>query len=422
MTELGNKAADTDFQEVPPIISVDDHVVEPRDLWQRWLPASMRESAPKIVRAPYAVMKGFEGGPGRAASYTMGTSGPETDFWVYEDTAVPLLCGQASAGLDLDETGLLPTTYDQIRPGCYDPVARLADMDINGVERSLCFPTFPRFCGQTFLESKDKDQALHCVRAYNEFMVEEWCGGSGGRLIPLCIIPLWDPQLAAAEVRRNADRGVRAVTFSELPARLGLPSIHDADRWWDPFFAACDETGTVLCIHIGSGSSPIVTSPDAPSGVFLALLGVNAQLSLYDWLLSDTLERFPNLKIALSEAQIGWMPYVIEQADRIWSKPATVTQLRRTSTPPSELYGGRIFGCFFEDEFGVRVRDEIGVGQITFESDYPHQDGTWPDTRSYARRVLDGLSAEDVYRITRGNAIELFQLEPELQSPAMSAG
>ena len=145
-----------------------------------------------------------------------------------------------------------PITYDEMRPGCYEPKARVEDMEMNWVEASLCFPTFPRFCGQTFLEAKDRELAHACVLAYNDWMVEEWCGDSDGKLIPLIIIPLWDAQLAADEVRRNAARGVHAVCFSEIPPKLGLPSIHSGD--WDPFFAACQETNTVVCMHIGSSS------------------------------------------------------------------------------------------------------------------------------------------------------------------------
>ena len=97
--------------------------------------------------------------------------------------------------------------YEEMRPGCYQQRPRLDDMDLNWVEASLCFPTFPRFCGQTFLEADDKDLALLCVQAYNDWMVEEWCAGSGGRLVPLCLIPLWD---AGARRRRGAaQRGAR---------------------------------------------------------------------------------------------------------------------------------------------------------------------------------------------------------------------
>ena len=109
-------------------------------------------------------------------------------------------------------------------------------MTLNGVEAQLGFPNYPRFCGQLFLRGKDRDLALLCVQAYNDWMVEEWGGESGGRLIPLCLIPLWDAKLAASEVRRNASRGCRAAAFSELPSYLGLPSIYSGH--WDPFFAA----------------------------------------------------------------------------------------------------------------------------------------------------------------------------------------
>nr|WP_311984689.1 amidohydrolase family protein [Parafrankia sp. CH37] len=108
-------------------------------------------------------------------------------------------------------------------------------------------PHFPRFCGQTFAEARDTDLALACVRAYNDWMIDEWCADSGGRLIPLCLIPLWDAELAAAEVRRNAARGCRAVCFSEIPPHLGLPSIHSGS--WEPFLAACVDTGpSCACI------------------------------------------------------------------------------------------------------------------------------------------------------------------------------
>src|SRR5207244_6428848 len=127
---------------------------------------------------------------------------------------------------------------------------RLEDMDANWIEASLCFPTFPRFCGQTFTEAKDHDLGLLCVKAYNDWMVDEWCAPSNGRLIPLTIVPLWDAALAAAEVRRNAERGVHAVCFSEIPPFLGLPSIHDENNYWEPFFAACEDTDTVINMHI----------------------------------------------------------------------------------------------------------------------------------------------------------------------------
>ena len=131
-----------------------------------------------------------------------------------------ILPGFAAAGMDQDYLGLHydPLTYDEMRPGCYEQAPRLEDMDENHTEVSLSFPTFPRFCGQTFLEHGERDLALACVRAYNDWMIDEWCAGAGyGRLIPLTLIPLWDPELAAAEVRRCAAKGSFAVAFSGEP-------------------------------------------------------------------------------------------------------------------------------------------------------------------------------------------------------------
>jgi predicted TIM-barrel fold metal-dependent hydrolase len=150
------------------------------------------------------------------------------------------------------------------------------------------------------------------------FMVEEWCGQSGGRLIPLCLVPLWDVELAADEVRRNADRGVRAVAFSEIPYHLGLPSIHSG--YWDPFRRACAETRTSVNMHIGSWSNMPTSSRDAPNGVGVVLTFANSATSLVDFLFSGVLVRFPALKLAYSEGQIGWLPYVIEPIDDVWEQ------------------------------------------------------------------------------------------------------
>ena len=154
-------------------------------------------------------------------------------------------------------------TYDDLLPGCFDQTHRLADMDTNHTEASLCFPTCPASAGSCSSNRKDMELARLCVRAYNDWMIEEWSGGAGaGRLIPLTLVPLWDAELAAAEVRRCAELGSHAVAFSESPSELGLPSIHTGE--WEPFFAACADTETVINMHIGSSSKQSQTSPGPP--------------------------------------------------------------------------------------------------------------------------------------------------------------
>jgi predicted TIM-barrel fold metal-dependent hydrolase len=399
------------LESLPLIISVDDHLVEPPDLWQRWLPQRFTDRGPKVIRAGFdlKLVKG-------AAVERMTSSGPEVDWWVYGDVCKTLPMVSHWAGRTREELARVPLRFDEMRPGYYEPEARLADMDLNHTERSMCFPNvLPRFCGQTFLEHDDHELGLACVQAYNDFVVDEWCGDSGGRLIPLCIVPLWDPVLAAAEVRRNAVRGARAITFSELPPNLGLPSIHSPDRYWDPLFEACNETSTVICMHIGSGSKMMRTSDDAPVGVGITLTSVNAMMSLSDWLLSGVLIRFPRLKIAYSESQIGWMPFMLERIDNVFVKSRSWAGLDSALTElPSSQVPGRVFGCFFEDDFGVFARHSIGIDQITFEVDYPHQDTTWPMTVEYLQKAVVDLPPDDVYKIVRGNALRMLDLPETL--------
>ena len=392
--------------EIPQIISVDDHVVEPAHLWQTWLPEKFKERGPRSERRGIGTMRHIGGG---TYEQTFDPDGPKADCWIYEDLVYINKRHVASVGFDRDDMTMSPITYDEMRKGCWDPKARLEDMDVNWVEASLCFPTFPRFCGQTFTEAKDKELALACVKAYNDWMVDEWCGDSNGRLVPLTIIPLWDAQLAADEVRRNAARGVRAVCFSEIPPHLGLPSIHSG--LWDPFFQACEETMTVVNMHIGSSSKMPATSADAPVAVAATLSFNNAMASLTDFLFSGVLVRFPTLRLAYSEGQIGWLPYVLERADAVWEDHRAwggVAEL--VPEPPSTYFHRQVWGCFFKDFHGLRSLDVIGEDRVTFETDYPHTDSTWPDSKLIAEKMVAGLSQATVNKVIRENAIHLYGL------------
>jgi predicted TIM-barrel fold metal-dependent hydrolase len=389
------------------VVSVDDHVIEPPHVWVDRLPSRYHDVGPRVVRGPYSPM-----GPGGDLPFMSVDRSGTCDWWWYEDLRRPLTRLDACVGLAREDIGPIPITLDEMRPGCYSPAERLADMDVNGVRSSLVFPSFPRFCGQTFLEAKDKDLALLCVRAYNDWMHDEWAASGDGRLVPLGIVPLWDVELAAAEVRRNAERGFPAVTFSELPSFLGLPSVHDADRYWDPFFAACAETGTVVCMHIGSSSNMPRTSADAPPAVTSTLVHNNITWSLVDFLFSGLFERMPGLKVAYSEGQVGWMPYILERADNVWEMNrgwhgATL------SRPPSELCREHVYGCIFDDKHGMASLDVIGLENVMFEVDYPHGDSTWPDTPKVVDELFRHTSDEVREHILRSNAIELFRLTSE---------
>jgi predicted TIM-barrel fold metal-dependent hydrolase len=393
-------------QDMPLIISVDDHVVEPPDLWTSRLPAKYQDKGPRVERdrAKFS----FKGGK---FSYEKGVEdGDWCDWWLYDDLVYPF--PKLSAAVGFDELDVTPVTFDEIRPGCWKQADRLADMAANHVDASICFPnTLPRFCGQTFAERADKELALLCVQAYNDWIIDEWCVGEGkGKLIPLTIVPLWDAELAAAEVRRCADKGSHAIAFSENPHPLGFPSIHT--NHWDPMFAACEETDTVVCMHIGSSSKMPATSPDAPFIVSSTLTFSNAMGSMLDFIFDGTHERFPTLRIAYRAGPVGWMPDVMDRADKLWAERSDNSFGTSLPHPPTQ-YMERIFGCIFDDETGLRNRDVIGIDQICFETDYPHADSTFPNSEKVAADICAqaGLTDEEIYKLLRGNAIRAFRLD-----------
>jgi predicted TIM-barrel fold metal-dependent hydrolase len=395
------------MEDFPKIISVDDHVIEHRRVWLDRLPKKYHDVGPRTIQERGTMQ--FVGGN---FSYEPSEDGELCDWWLYEDKKIPQTRLSAAVGFDRDEVKVTGITYEEMRKGCWDPTARLEDMDANWTEAQMCFPSFPRFCGQTFMEASDKELADLCVKAYNDWMVEEWCGDSGGRLIPLTITHLWDADLAAAEVRRNADRGVRAVCFSEIPPYLGLPSIHT--DYWEPFFRACAETGTVINMHIGSSSKMPSTSADAPAAVGSTLTFGNAMSSMTDWLFSGWLAELPTLKLAYSEGQIGWIPYILERADNVWEENRGWGGVSDIVTePPSTYYYRQIYGCFFDDVYGLENIEKCGIDNICFETDYPHSDSTWPRSREVGEKLMGNLPTDVMRKLVRGNAIEMLELDFE---------
>jgi predicted TIM-barrel fold metal-dependent hydrolase len=405
-TATGTNSVTPAEHELPWMISVDDHILEPRDLWQRELPASLRDRGPKVLREKARL--DFRGGK---LSLERGVDdGHWCDIWTFDDLVMPTGLLHAPVGFTPEEQSNIPAIYEDFRAGTYDQKARLADMDENHVEASINYPnTFPRFAGQGFAERADKALALASLQLYNDWMIDEWCGGAGrGRLIPLTLVPLWDAELAASEVRRCAAKGSYAIAFSENPAKLGFKSLYSGA--WDPLWQACSETDTVVSMHIGSSSSMPTTSDDAPLATSMALNAQNAQGSVCDWVFSRTLERFPNIKLAYAESQIGWLPFQLERMDGVWHEDVGGIELAQ---PPSTYVRGRVFGCIFDDLHGLRSRDEIGMENILFETDYPHANGTWPRTRSVAHRLCEqaGMNADESAMLLRRNAISCYGLD-----------
>jgi predicted TIM-barrel fold metal-dependent hydrolase len=369
------------------LLSTDDHLIEHPKVWSDRLPARFLEAGPRIVEQPTS------------------SGGAPAEVWKYEDRTYPYIGLNAVAGKQPEEFGIEPIRYDDMIPGCYDPVARLADMDIDGVWGALNFPSFPRFAGTVFLEGQDRELALLCVRAWNDFVLDEWCAAAPDRFIPLVILPLWDTDLCVQEIHRTAAKGAKAVAFPENPVPLKLPSFH-TDHW-DGVFSALEETGMPMAMHFGTSGQAPFTAPEAPFAVAISLFGCNSMYTTADLLFSPVFHRHPRLKVGLSEGGIGWIPYMLERIDSTWERHRYYQNINQT-VRPSDLFREHMHGCFIDDFFGVENRHHIGVDNITWECDYPHSDSYWPHSRKRAAEAFLDTPDEEVHKMVELNVRRLY--------------
>lgn len=363
------------------LFSADDHMVEPPDIFEGRFESKWADVAPRVIDTD-------DGG----------------QAWFWQDKVLPNVGFNAVVGRAREELSFEPTRFEHMRRGAWDVHARVHDMDINGVWASVCFPSFlPGFVGQRLTLWPDDDAlALAAMRAYNDWHLESWCGAYPDRFVPQQIAYLRDPVAAAAEIRRNAARGFKAVTFSEAPFKLGLPSIHSGH--WDPFIDACAETGTVISLHVGSAGETPSTSVDAPTGVIGQLFAASAFTYAVDWLYSHIPRMFPDVKICMSEGGIGWVPSIIDRIEHLNARslPDKIPDVT------ADLFRRNFWFCALDEPSGFRALDVIGVENVLIESDYPHSDCTWPDTQPLLKEHLAGLDVEAQRRICWQNGVELF--------------
>ncbi|MGX7680059.1 amidohydrolase family protein [Jatrophihabitans sp. DSM 45814] len=385
------------------LLSTDDHVIEHPKVWSDRLPAKYQDAGPRIIEKMHdANTPGISIG-GLAVEQHFNDK--PMQLWQYEGRQYPNIALNAVAGRAKSDYGVDPVRYDEMLPGCYDPVARLADMDVDGVWGALCFPSFARFACTVFLDGEDKELALLGVQAYNDFILDEWCPTAPDRYIPLVGLPLWDADLAIKEVQRTAAKGAKAIMFPEAPHNLGLPSFF-TDHW-DNFFSAVEETDMPLAMHFGSGGSAPQVTPGAPLATMITMFSTNSMATLTDLMFAPVFHRHPKLKVGLSEGGIGWIPYMLERADYVWERHRFYQNVDQT-TRPSDLFRRHIHGCFISDEHGVRNRDTIGIDNITWESDYPHSDSNWPHSRKMAEEVFMDVPDDEVHKIAELNVRRLY--------------
>jgi predicted TIM-barrel fold metal-dependent hydrolase len=377
------------------LLSADDHLIEPPHLWVDRVPAKHRDACPRIVEVE-----------GREA-------------WLYDGELTYIPMGSCRPLPGFREEGYPPApgtaNFREIRPGCYDPVERLNDMDVDGVWGQLCFPNFARFAGHRFfLNVRDIELGLACLRTYNDYLLGEWCATDRRRLYGVAILPLQDIDLAVAELERVVNLGAKAVAFSENPTVLGLPSVH-TDHW-ERLWSAVEAAGIPVCMHIGSSSRLVTTSPDAPPTVLVTCNGLNSMMAGVDWLLSGILERHPGIRVILSEGGAGWVPYILERADKAFHDPRIKPNLAIGQTskggeiPPSQLFRDHMYVCLVDEHFALRSLGDIPVDNLLWEGDYPHGDGLWPHNHDYLEKVLATVPDEDARKIAETNLRGLLHL------------
>jgi len=368
------------------IISVDDHLIEPAHLFEGRMPQHLEDKAPRVVTLP---------------------DGRET--WVYEDGLYPQVGLNAVAGRAKEEWSMEPARFDEMRRGCFDVEARIADMDLDGVYATLCFPSLiAGFAGTIFAKSKDPELGLAALRAWNDWHLDEWAGAHPERIIPLQLAWINDPKVAAQDVYENAERGAKAVSFPENPVDLKLPPMMDTH--WEPFLRACEETGTVVCLHNGSSSWTAARSPGAPLELYTSLFPVNALVTAAEWLWAQVPTRFPDLKIAFSEGGISWVPMLIDRITYVLDHSAVGSHgWDDPNVSPIDALRRNFWFCTIDLGSTFALREHIGIDHICMESDYPHADSTWPDTQRLAAEGLDGVSDADIRKVTWENASKLFR-------------
>jgi len=365
------------------VVSVDDHVVEPAHTFEGRLPSALQPQAPRIVETP----RGHQ-------------------VWEFEGAQYTQVGMNAVAGRRPETVEVEPFRFEEMRPGCYDIGARIADMDVNGVWASLNFPSqITGFCGRVFFSADDHDLGLACVRAWNDWLFEEWYEPHPERIVPLGITYLTDPALAVAEIERNAARGFRAVTLPERPHVVGLPSLWDRDHW-SPIITACAETETVICLHVGSSGMP----PFPPGGPKLqigaTLFGQQSLGACAEWLWSGYAVEHPELKIAMSEGGIGWVAMLLDRLDNIVDRSGYGLGWDER---PADVLRRNFWFCTIDDPSTIDTRHHIGVENIMVETDYPHGDGTWPDTQLVIEKAWGHIPPAELRAMCCENAAALFR-------------
>jgi predicted TIM-barrel fold metal-dependent hydrolase len=385
MSELFQQVASIDY----PILDGDAHVNEPPDLWQSRVPSRLRDRAPKVLRTD------------------------DGDVWSFDDGKRLRPLGlTATAGLSYLQFKPQGYRYESIRPGSFEPKARLADLDADGIWGQVLYPSVTLSGARTYAD--DRELQLACVRAYNEWLAE-FCAAGEGRLIGQAIIPTTGVADAVSELRWGIDHGLKGAVIAAYPNG----TYHDPGPDNDPFFALAQEARVPLGVHIGSfnelglGAGKL----DQSSVGFMAGAGaskagsqtipVAAQL-----VFSGVPQRFPGVKFVLVEANIGWIPTVMEQLDDMFLRYRWFSgAVEWMKEMPSRVFHRSFAATFMVDTIGIELRHHMNIDHLMWSTDYPHTGSDWPNHRVTIERLFRGVPRDEVKKMLHGNCKALYGLE-----------
>lgn len=370
-------------------ISTDDHAWEKPDTFTSRVPARFRDDCPHLE-----VIDGEH-------------------WWVYAGQKVRKV-GTGVAAM-LPDRGAI-RFFEEAPAAAYDAAARLEVMDEDGVAVEVLFPQAAGFGGGPFVSTEGSPELrMACIRAYNDYLAEEWAGVSP-RYVAQCLLPMWDVDLAVAEARRAHGLGHRAVVWTAAPQNYGFP--HFNDRYWDPLWATLQELAMPVALHIGSakGGTPLWEGFDAFTR--LAMVSVTAITSnlhaVANLLFSGVLERFPRLNFVSVESGLGWVPYLLETADHQYEQQHLWTE--GMSMRPSEYFRRQVYVNFWFEVSGIQLRHMIGVDNIMWEADFPHPTSTYPHSRKALQTSLAEVPPEEQKKMVETNAARLFRIELDTAS------
>jgi predicted TIM-barrel fold metal-dependent hydrolase len=369
------------------LFSTDDHLLEPPELWQTRLPAKYQDVCPRLIEDEDGLK------------------------WLVEDRQVSMPLRNEFVGGRQDDAPMgmqeQPLRREDLLPEYYDASARAEVLRKDGLIGSICFPTLPKFSGTLFLDFKDKELAGECVGAWNDFVFDEWCAAEPSFYVPMTLVSLWDPERAAQEIRTNAARGGRAVSLPENPVPLGLPSFFSES--WDPMWRAIEETDTVVCMHVATSGQLTFPSPEIPWSAAIILVQANAASCFINLLFSPILRKFPKIQFVLSEGGISWVPALLERADRMLEIHTRWDDGARIEHTPTEIFQRNFTACMVVEPAAVELRHRVGIDRITFETDFPHAETTYPNTQPQVEKLFAGVPQDEVEAMASGNAMRLFR-------------